>query len=164
MIPFGAYITHPTTQSTRALLTPPIKMLLLQALRPICTFWPHDDGHTVDTGLLNQSANSQALHRPTSTPLPSEPTVLLAEFQKAAEDVSQLVGRFGFKITSTRLAECRIPDGLHAARPLRPVTNEAFEPGRFPKAPPCVFSQAPKENGEYTVFESVGQSHIADPK
>ena len=50
---------------------------------------------------INVLAISDTLPRPVGTPSAPEPTVLLDQIQKAAEDVSQLAGRFGYKMAET---------------------------------------------------------------
>ncbi|KAK4078285.1 uncharacterized protein Triagg1_3301 [Trichoderma aggressivum f. europaeum] len=67
--------------------------------------WLDDDSHAANT---NQLAGIQS---PAGTLLPPEPAVLLAEICKAAEDVAQLVGRFGPKMAGT-LAKPRIMAAL----------------------------------------------------
>ncbi|KAJ5751531.1 uncharacterized protein N7511_008496 [Penicillium nucicola] len=52
---------------------------------------PLDCGHAANASLQNRPVSSVALHHPTGMPLSSEPTVLLAEMQNAAED---LIKRF----------------------------------------------------------------------
>ncbi|KAM3064616.1 hypothetical protein ACMFMF_011896, partial [Clarireedia jacksonii] len=67
-----------------------------------------DDG--INTSTINDlakhwfsgtPASSVVLPEPAGTPSAPEPTVLLHQIQQAAEDVSQLVGRFGFKMART---------------------------------------------------------------
>lgn len=62
---------------------------------------PVDDGHAGEYVSQSPLQTSVAFLQPPRVPLSPEPTVLLAEIQKAAEDVSQLVGRFGFKMAGT---------------------------------------------------------------
>jgi hypothetical protein len=67
-----------------------------------------DDGINTPTisdlagnGFQGTPASSVALPEPAGTPSAPEPTVLLNQIQQAAEDVSQLVGRFGSKMART---------------------------------------------------------------
>ncbi|KAF4962290.1 hypothetical protein FSARC_9621 [Fusarium sarcochroum] len=57
--------------------------------------------HSAGASLQTRIESGVALPFPTGTPTPPEPAVLLAEIQQAAQDVSQLVGRFGFKMGKT---------------------------------------------------------------
>ncbi|KKP03034.1 hypothetical protein THAR02_04860 [Trichoderma harzianum] len=83
------HITAPsTTASDEGELTPSTTSTRTLA-------WLDDDSHAADT---NQLAGIQS---PAGTLLPPEPTVLLTEICKAAEDVAQLVGRFGPKMAAT---------------------------------------------------------------
>lgn len=61
---------------------------------------PLDDEHAANTGPPDWAASNITQHHSVGMPLSPEPKVLLAELQKAAEDVSQIVGRFGFKMAS----------------------------------------------------------------
>ncbi|KAL8306260.1 hypothetical protein RB601_003647 [Gaeumannomyces tritici] len=54
---------------------------------------------------------------PAGPPPPPEPTVLLSEIQQAAKDVSQLVGRFGYKMTG-EVRRPHIKEALFANREL----------------------------------------------
>lgn len=74
-----------------------------------------DDGHVADTGPQSWPASNVALHHPVGISFSPEPTVLLAEIQKAAEDVSQLVGRFGFKM-ARNFQQSHIKKALFADR------------------------------------------------
>ncbi|OBS16167.1 hypothetical protein FPOA_13136 [Fusarium poae] len=61
-----------------------------------CTL-PQGDERSVDT----TSQQISALEHPIRPPPSPEPTVILAEIQNAAQNVSQLAGRFGFKMIAT---------------------------------------------------------------
>ncbi|KAJ5523002.1 hypothetical protein N7494_013188 [Penicillium frequentans] len=76
---------------------------------------PLDDEHAADMGPPGWAASNVTLHHSVGTPLSPEPTVLLTELQKAAEDVSQIVGRFGFKMAS-QLQQFRCKEALFANR------------------------------------------------
>ncbi|KAJ5982418.1 hypothetical protein N7451_012518 [Penicillium sp. IBT 35674x] len=73
------------------------------------------DEHAADTGPPVWVASNVILHHSVGIPLSPEPTVLLTELQKAAEDVSQIVGRFGFKMAS-QLQQPRCKEALFANR------------------------------------------------
>ncbi|KAK2931666.1 hypothetical protein FoTM2_009182 [Fusarium oxysporum f. sp. vasinfectum] len=59
-----------------------------------------DDGYAADPDVWNRPASSISLQCPGGTPSLPEPTVLLTEIQKAADDVEQVVGRFGHKMAN----------------------------------------------------------------
>ncbi|KAK4070259.1 hypothetical protein Trihar35433_4726 [Trichoderma harzianum] len=85
---YGDITAPSTTASDEGILTPSTTSTHTLA-------WLDDDSHAADT---NQLAGIQS---PAGTLLPPEPTVLLTEICKAAEDVAQLVGRFGPKMAKT---------------------------------------------------------------
>jgi hypothetical protein len=69
---------------------------------------PTDDGINIsttsdleDNGLRGKPASSITLPKLARTPSAPDPTVFLHQIQQAAEDVSQLVGRFGYKMAET---------------------------------------------------------------
>ncbi|KAK1657046.1 hypothetical protein BDP55DRAFT_639100 [Colletotrichum godetiae] len=63
----------------------------------------HRDGstRTALTATLTDGTGTYGIYTPSLTHDTPEPTVLLREIQQAAEDISQLVGRFGFKMAKT---------------------------------------------------------------
>ncbi|KAK2926490.1 hypothetical protein FoTM2_013356 [Fusarium oxysporum f. sp. vasinfectum] len=64
-----------------------------------CTL-PLDHRYAADPDVRNRPASSISLQYRDGTPSLPEPTVLLTEIQKAADDVEQLVGRFGHKMAN----------------------------------------------------------------
>ncbi|EXM12931.1 hypothetical protein FOTG_18601 [Fusarium oxysporum f. sp. vasinfectum 25433] len=61
---------------------------------------PLDHRYAADPDVRNRPASSISLQYRDGTPSLPEPTVLLTEIQKAADDVEQLVGRFGHKMAN----------------------------------------------------------------
>ncbi|KAH8842737.1 hypothetical protein MCOR27_003185 [Pyricularia oryzae] len=57
--------------------------------------------HRPDNSFQGAPTSSVTSSDPTGTPLAPEPTILLNQIQQAAEDLSQLVGRFGPKMPRT---------------------------------------------------------------
>lgn len=58
---------------------------------------PFDDRHAADPDIWNRPA----IQSPDVTPSLPDPTVLLSEIQVAADDVEELIGRFGRKMANT---------------------------------------------------------------
>ncbi|QYT02640.1 hypothetical protein H0G86_009633 [Trichoderma simmonsii] len=85
---YGNITAPSTTASDEGVLTPSTTSTRTLA-------WMDDDSHAADTSQL------AGIQSPAGTLLPPEPTVLLTEICKAAEDVAQLVGRFGPKMAAT---------------------------------------------------------------
>ncbi|KAK1479755.1 hypothetical protein CABS01_17269, partial [Colletotrichum abscissum] len=56
---------------------------------------------TASTATLTDGTSIYGIYTPSLTHDTPEPTVLLREIQQAADDISQLVGRFGFKMAKT---------------------------------------------------------------